>query len=381
MLAPLQSTSEPELGEIARVLVVEPGAAPGALLGLGARVDGAWRVGVGGAGWRSAADRRPLTETAVFDLASVTKPFVAAAAVRLARQRQISVEAELGSLLEEAEPTPSSRATLSLLLSHRAGLEAHRSLYAPLTAGLPFERRRALSEAATARRAECRGDPPGSGFSPFYSDLGYLLTGAALERALGAPLDALIEREVTLPLGLDVRSARQWLSRNAAFSTIAVPTEDVRWRGGSLLATVHDENSWAFAGHGVAGAAGLFGTAAAVVRFGCALLDALSGRARGWLDAESASWLVAERPGGTLRTGFDAKAGTGSLAGERCGPRTFGHLGFTGTSLWCDPDADAVLVALTNRVMPTRDNVRIRAARPQVNDAMMAVAERWRTLR
>src|SRR5688572_29171891 len=184
MLAPLPSTTEPELSAIARDLVVAPGVAPGAVLGLAVRIDDAWRIGVGGAGSRSSEDRRPLGETAVFDLASVTKPFLAAAAVRLAQRRQISLDAELGSILEEAAPTPSARATLALLLSHRAGLEAHRSLYAPLTAGLPFHRRRALAEAAAARREDCRGNPPTSGFAPLYSDLGYLLTGAALERAL-----------------------------------------------------------------------------------------------------------------------------------------------------------------------------------------------------
>ena len=257
-------------------------------------------------------------------------------------------------------------------------MQAHRTLYAPLTEGRLFDRRQALEEAAYARREECVGPTPDSGFAPLYSDIGYLLAGAALERALDAPLDSLIEREVIGPLGLDVRSARGWFARAHDFAARVVPTEIVPWRGGLLAATVHDENSWAFAGHGVAGAAGLFGTAAAVARFGCALLDALSDRESRWLDAKSARWLVAERPGGSLRAGFDGKVETGSLAGDRCGPRTFGHLGFTGTSLWCDPDADCVLVLLTNRVTPTRDNVKIRVSRPRVNDALMAVAERWR---
>ena len=378
MLAPIPTTLQPELAEIARDLVVSPGVAPGAVLGLAVRVRGTWQLGTGAAGARSSGDRRPLDDGAVFDLASVTKPFVAAMAVRVAGRGQLSLDAALGTLVAEASRTPSAEATLALLLSHRAGLQAHRSLYAPLSTGHPFERSRALSEAAAARREDCEGRLPQSGFAPLYSDLGYLLAGAALERGVHAPLDELLEREVSRPLGITVGSARQWLRREPGFATLAVPTEDVRWRGGLVLATVHDENSWAFAGHGVAGAAGLFGTAADVTRFGCALLDALSGREQRWLDTESASRLIAERPGGSLRMGFDGKTPSGSLAGERCGPRTFGHLGFTGTSLWCDPDAECVLVMLTNRVTPTRDNVKIRAARPRVNDAMMAAAERWR---
>jgi CubicO group peptidase (beta-lactamase class C family) len=88
---------------------------------------------------------------------------------------------------------------------------------------------------------------------------------------------------------------------------------------------------------------------------------------------------VRPRAGGTLRAGFDGKSeGGGSTAGERAGPRTFGHLGFTGTSLWIDPDAEAVAVLLTNRVHPTRDNGAIRAARPLAHDALFALAARER---
>jgi CubicO group peptidase (beta-lactamase class C family) len=75
-----------------------------------------------------------------------------------------------------------------------------------------------------------------------------------------------------------------------------------------------------------------------------------------------------------LRAGFDGKSAEGSSAGIVCGPRTFGHLGFTGTSLWIDPDAEIVAVLLTNRVHPARDNVKIREARPAAHDALHARA-------
>ena len=82
------------------------------------------------------------------------------------------------------------------------------------------------------------------------------------------------------------------------------------------------------------------------------------------------STLVKPRPGGTLRAGFDGKSEGASSAGALSGPETFGHLGFTGTSLWCDPGAGVASVLLTNRVHPTRDNPRIRAARPALHDAL-----------
>jgi CubicO group peptidase (beta-lactamase class C family) len=79
-----------------------------------------------------------------------------------------------------------------------------------------------------------------------------------------------------------------------------------------------------------------------------------------------------------LRAGFDGKLETGSSAGTKPGPRTFGHLGFTGTSIWCDPDARVVVVALTNRVSPSRENTGIREARPRVHDALFEAAIRLR---
>jgi CubicO group peptidase (beta-lactamase class C family) len=109
-----------------------------------------------------------------------------------------------------------------------------------------------------------------------------------------------------------------------------------------------------------------------VARFGAALLDAKRGHFPTWLVPESLGPLLEERPGGTLRAGFDGKSADQSSAGTLASERSFGHLGFTGTSFWCDPDADRVLVLLTNRVCPTRNNPRIRAARPAVNDALYA---------
>jgi CubicO group peptidase (beta-lactamase class C family) len=153
----------------------------------------------------------------------------------------------------------------------------------------------------------------------------------------------------------------------------ARPTEVIAWRGGEVRGLVHDENAWALTGDGGSGHAGLFGTAPAVVAFGCAVLDALA-RGEGPLAGRDLEWLVRPRPGGSLRAGFDGKSEEGSSAGERAGPRTFGHLGFTGTSLWIDPDADAVVVVLTNRVHPTRDNLAIRAARPLAHDALFRIA-------
>ena len=345
--------------------VVESGAAPGAAVATGRYAAGTWRYAGGVAG-----SARLTFDPPVFDLASVTKSFVAVTAARLAARGEPSLDTPLGHLLPELARTPSGDVPLLLLLAHRAGLDAHRTLFAPLLAGRPFSREEALAEAANARRPEARGSLPEAGFPPLYSDLGFVLVGAALERASGLSLDALVHREVLAPLELAAGSARSWLLRTPRFLERVLPTESVPFRGGTIRGAVHDENAWALAGHGLAGQAGLFGTAEAVVRFGSALLDALAGRRDDFLTSTHLAPLVRPRPGGSLRAGFDGKSGAVSAAGSRASDDTFGHLGFTGTSLWCDPRAGRVSVLLSNRVCPTRENLRIRAIRPAVHDAL-----------
>jgi serine-type D-Ala-D-Ala carboxypeptidase len=327
------------------------------------RSDGRWELSAGGA------------IDALFDLASVTKPMTSFAVARSALRART-----LGSLLPAARGTPSESSTLELLLAHRAGLAANLPLFAPLAEGRSIAIDEALTEAARARRAECAGPLAPEGFPPVYSDLGYLLVGHALAVA-GAAADAgeIIERTVVAPLALgdELGTARALEARGDAvrFAARVVPTEVVAWRGGEIRGRVHDENAFALTGAGGSGHAGMFGTVGAVLAFGVAALDAIE-RGRGALGGDDdLDWMVRPRQGGTLRAGFDGKSeGGGSMAGARCGPRTFGHLGFTGTSLWIDPDAEAVVVLLTNRVHPTRDNTAIRAARPRAHDALFALA-------
>ncbi len=326
--------------------LVSEGVAPTVALGWAKRrkdgPDGSeWEVSAGGA------------TRAFFDLASLTKPITAFAFARSGIDRTT----RLSSLIAEAQGTPSEDATLELLFSHRAGLEAHVSLYAPLAEGKPFDAKAALIEALNARRSECVGPIPPEGFPPIYSDMSYILAGEAMARA-----------RIAVDEHDDLGSARTLRARASDFDARVVPTEVVAWRGGEIRGHVHDENAWALSGDGLSGHAGMFGTIEAVLRFGCAAHDAIA-------KEPSMAWLAAPRPGGTLRAGFDGKSTQGSSAGERCGPRTYGHLGFTGTSLWIDPDAESVVALLTNRVHPTRENVKIRAARPRVHDALFALAE------
>jgi CubicO group peptidase (beta-lactamase class C family) len=361
------------LGRIARDLAVLAGASPGASVAVGRKEGGTWQFGAGSAGRLSVERPGACLTSTPFDLASVTKPLVAVTAARLTQRGEFDLDAPIGSLLEAARHSPSDAIPVRLLMAHRSGLAAYLPLYRCLVAGRSICQEQMLAEAASAVRPDCLGVPADHGFAPLYSDLGYLLLGEALSRSSGMELDELVAREVTGPLGLALGSARQWIRSGTSFVHEVAPTEIVPWRGGALAGVVHDENAWAFAGHGIAGHAGLFGTAESMARFGAAMLDALMCQSD-WLEPEMAHELVRPRPGGTLRAGFDGKAPSGSAAGTLAGPATFGHLGFTGTSLWCDPDAGLVTVLLSNRVHPTRAHAAIRQARPRVHDALTAAA-------
>ncbi|AUX25103.1 hypothetical protein SOCEGT47_056460 [Sorangium cellulosum] len=373
------STGVVDLSPVAQIAVSAHRAAPCACVAAAVRARDHVRYGLGAAGrlWLEAsppagaggAAPPAATVDAIFDLASVSKPLTALAFARLARAGKLRLDEPLAEVLPELADTRSANVPLELFAAHRAGLEAHRRLHPPDDCG-PIDPLGALRVCADARRDGCAGAPPAGGFPPVYSDLGYLLLGAAVARRGGAELDEIVEREVTGPLQIAIASARAHRRRDPRFDERVVPTEEVALRGGVIRGAVHDDNAWAIAQAGTAGHAGLFGDALSVARLGVALLEALAGERPDWLSRDELWELVKPRPGGSLRAGFDGKSGETPSAGARFGPRTFGHLGFTGTSLWIDPDAELVGVMLTNRVHPTRASDAIRRARPATHDAL-----------
>jgi serine-type D-Ala-D-Ala carboxypeptidase len=364
-----------DLSRAAQIVVRDFQAAPCAVVAAAYRVNGQFIYGAGAFGSLWTDDKAPeATIHTPFDLASVTKPITALTLARLVCQGVMAREVRLADVLPSLEHSASARVTLDLLSAHRAGLDAHGGLYAPIVQGAEtIDRARALEQAANMRHTPCPDELPPEGFVPVYSDLGYLLLGAALETRSNLPLDDLMQREVFGPLGLSIGSARRWRRRDASFDGRVAPTEIVPFRGGVVRGAVHDENAWAFAKDAVAGHAGLFGTALDVTHLGVAMLDVLAGRRSEWLGSKDIQPLVRIRPGGSLLAGFDARSGAAPSSGKYLGSRTFGHLGFTGTSIWIDPDAEFVGVLLTNRVYPTRTSLAIRHARPVAYDAMFEI--------
>lgn len=320
---------------------------------------------------RLAPHEEPLSLDTPYDLGSITKSFVAVATLRLAAQGKLELDARVDSVLSDVRGGPGGSATFEELLCHRSGLSAWGGFYLdiPHDPGSAAARRWVLAEAA--RRMEKKGQM-------VYSDLGYMILGAAAARAAGVSLDQLVRREVLQPLGISDQiyyagalppEKKAWLARAAP------PTERCDWRGRMLKGEVHDENAGALGG--IAGHAGLFGTAHAVAVFGLELVRVLRGESP-FLPQSLLRSALARREGGNYGLGFDLKASKDSAAGTLLDAASFGHLGFPGTSYWCDPKRAIVIVLLSNRVHPSRANVKIKGFRPAFYDALTSIYDRSR---
>lgn len=315
---------------------------------------------------RPGPSTRVDARTTRFDLASLTKPLTTTLwFLRLVEAGRLSLEEPIGDRVPVQDPALAG-CPVWRLLNHTTGLPAHREYYRGLGpnvvqtgdhAGANRLLRRMLH--ATALEA-----PPGA--TEVYSDLGYLL----LEDVCAAADRPLQEVWPSLPGHGPDRLHFRPLPTAGPVDDYA-PTEESDWRGGLVRGEVHDDNCWTLGG--VAGHAGLFGAATDVLELGRRFLDLWHGRAAELgIGAELFRTVTAPRwmhPQGTRVLGWDTPTPGSSSAGGYFGRRSIGHLGFTGTSLWLDLEAEVGVVLLTNRVCPTRANTRIRSFRPAIHDA------------
>jgi serine-type D-Ala-D-Ala carboxypeptidase len=308
--------------------------------------------------------RRAMTTATLFDLASLTKPLATTLAVMLLCQcGRIDVGAGLASVLPEFAGSDKAGLTVAQLLSHTSGLPDYRPYHAQL-ATRPFpERAPALRELL---RCEPLAHRPGE--RVLYSDLDFMILGWVVEAASGKRLDRFVAEEVYAPLGIDDLFFIDLQCRRPAKAFAA--TEACPWCGRILEGEVHDENAHALGG--VAGHAGLFGTAAAVDGLIAELLQAYHGPAPARLyHGETVRRFLGRVPGTDKTLGFDMPSPPNASCGRFFPQTSVGHLGFTGTSFWVDIEHRIRVVLLTNRVHPSRENTAIRAFRPAIHDAVM----------
>lgn len=340
----------------------QAGVFPGASACVALWRDGAWSYLPGVAGIRSERSD-PVTPDTTYDLASLTKPWVAIAALRLYQAGVFDLGARIDALVPEASGLPIGARNWEEVLSHRSGLAA----WAPFYETLPDEPGSDAAGAWILRDLLTRWEATQVG-TAVYSDLGYILAGVGMSRATGQPLNEIVDERVASPLGVSEGAFFGASRADSRWKDTCAATGWSPWRERALEGEVHDDNCAALGG--VAGHAGMFGYAQSMARFGAACVGAWRGR-RGASEEELIRHSTSARPGGTHRLGWDGKAETGSAAGSSIDADAFGHLGFTGTSIWCDPRRQLVLALLTNRVAVSDDNTAIRAFRPVFHDALI----------
>lgn len=292
----------------------------------------------------------------IFDVASVTKVMAATATAMVLYERgELDLDLPVAALLPEfAAGDPRRReVTVRMLLAHSSGLPAYARLFE--SAGT----RQALLEAAMHMPLDADPDTRAA-----YSDIGFIVLGEALALVSGEPLDLFCRREIFGPLGM----ASTVFRPAAELRPQIPPTQDDRtFRHRIVQGEVQDENASVLGG--VSAHAGLFSNATDLTRFAHCMLRGGAPILRP-ATVELFTRRSALPPGTSRALGWDTPSQP-SQSGRHFGPRSFGHLGYTGCSLWIDPERELSVTLLTNRTWPNADDQRIKQVRPAVHDAVV----------
>ncbi len=333
---------------------VDSGAFPGAVLAVGRHGRLALVAPVGHYG---VDDPRPVDVGTLYDIASLTKVVgLTTACMLLVDSGQLDLDARIARYVPEFRGPLKDRVTVRHLLTHSAGLRADLPLYDSTAS-----RTTALAAVDTTTLVA----PPGTRYQ--YSDLSAILLMQAVERVTGEPFDRFLAERVFGPLGMP---ATRFLPPASARDRIAPSEHDTVFRHRWLRGEVHDESAARLGG--VSGNAGLFSNALDLSRFAALLLNGGAWDTLQLVRAETVAEFTTRQnipPGSTRALGWDTPSDSGySSAGEKLSRRSFGHTGFTGTSMWMDPDRDLFIVLLSNHVHPTRGKTAIFRVRAHVAD-------------
>jgi CubicO group peptidase (beta-lactamase class C family) len=305
-----------------------------------------------GHGYYTYDNKKPVQTSSFYDLASLTKVVATTTAAMLLTERDsIALDDAVSTYLPNFSQNGKDAVTIRQLLSHASGLKPYLD---------PDERGPTRAALLDTIMAQPLAYTPGT--KSEYSGLGLITAMHLVETVTGRPFDAFCRDEIFDPLGMHDTGFR-------AVDTTADPsvapttdTADTHFQG-----TVHDPIARAM--DGVSGNAGLFSTAEDLARFAYMLTHEGRIDGRQFLEAETIETFTstADVPGSTRALGWDTKSPDGySSAGDRFGNSSFGHTGYTGTSLWIDPTEDLFVILLTNRVYPDDTDTQIREVRPKV---------------
>ncbi len=294
----------------------------------------------------------------IFDLASLTKVIATTTlAMILFEQGQLPLDRKVVDILPEFHGNNKDMVTVRHLLTHTHGLVGWKQFYINLRG-----KERIVQEI-------CRTDlnsPPGRQY--VYSDLGMILLQRIIETITHKSLDLLVKEYITGPL----RMNRTFYNPDTSWFGEIAPTEFCKWRQVLVWGFVHDENAYAMGG--VSGHAGLFSTIEDLSVFCQMYLNGGIFDGQRILQSETIDLFIQKQnivEGSTRALGWDTRSEENSMAGDYMSMRAYGHSGFTGTTIWIDPEHEVFVVFLTNRVYPMRNNLKIRTVRPKVHNYVM----------
>jgi len=333
---------------------VDSGAFPGGVLAVGRHGRLALLAPVGHYG---VDDPRPVEVGTLYDLASLTKVVgLTTACMLLVDSGLLELDAPIERYVPTFRGSMKDRVTVRQLLTHSAGLVADLPLYDSTAT-----RAAALAAVDTTTLVA----PPGTKY--VYSDLSAIVLMQAVERVTGRPFDRFLTGRVFGPVGM---SATRFLPPASLRDRIAPTEHDTLFRHRWLRGEVHDESAARLGG--ISGNAGLFSNALDLSRFAAMLLNGGAWDTVQLMRAETVAEFTRRQniPAGSTRAlGWDTPSDSGySSAGAKLSRRSFGHTGYTGTSMWMDSERDLFIVLLTNRVNPTRANMAILHVRAHVAD-------------
>jgi serine-type D-Ala-D-Ala carboxypeptidase len=327
-----------------------------------------------------------VTDSTLFDMASLTKVVATTtAAMILEDEGKLNLDAPVHSYLPELNDAAKAKITVRMILTHSGGFEAFAPLWRDHRGRTDY-----LNQINTRPLAYAPGD------TTIYSDWDFILAGLIIERITGMPLDQFVATRVwqplhmgdtgfnplaSAPLPADSACTAAFRADQPLLDRIAFTEMDTAYRHIHVHGIVHDENACALGG--VAGHAGLFSSARDVAVFCQMLLNGGEYNGVRLIKAETIARWTARQGGKSSRAlGWDTPSDRSS-AGDYFSPRSFGHTGFTGTSIWIDPERGVFVVLLTNRVDPTRANFRNEPLRRDIADAVQAAIldaplVRWR---
>ncbi len=303
-----------------------------------------------------------VNERTIFDLASLTKPLVTSLCLlALIEEGKLNLEEKIEKFFPTSSPAH-QKITLLQLLTHSSGLPAHRPYYKKLV-DIPIrERMERVIESILSEKLVF--EPGGENL---YSDLGFILLGRIIEKVSGEPLNEYWERKLTKPLDLDkeLYFASKQNKRSQAYAATGMGKKSTE----QLFGKVHDDNCRALGG--VAGHAGLFGSAKAVLAL-CEniVLQFQGSRPHPSYRSENLRKVLGDKRG-NWRFGFDTPTAGSSSSGNYFSNLTIGHLGFTGTSFWIDLQRGIAIVFLSNRVVYGESLLSIKKLRPVLHDTIM----------